>query len=430
MVMKGKSELLAKYGDRLRKAFDKHKNDETDVGNFGGLPEGIEGGVAQLVECKFDRVRAGKDNAGEWYFTARGVVKHPLTHNGHRVYGLQTSMIEPLYDTPTRSRKTVDEHLAHILNQMRLLGADTAGMSIEDLEQTARAIKENAPHFQFRTWKGGKQTEGKYKDREPRVQETWGAEVEWNDEDGANGEAVSGPAVEGAPVGPGGGRAPVPNGTTSTSASTTPKRPATTTADTTSTTSARAPRGKAGSRTAASTPPPPPVDVAENSKVSGGPEFGDLDSLAEAAGAGDEAAEDQLTDLAFKAGLTHEFVEGADSWQTVVRGILKASGPDEEGDGGSEEGDVDEGTDDADDDEEDGGTEDGERAVAAVPPEPRVKQAVRFRPPDRKAGGKPSRRAVECTITAVDRAKRQVDLKSLDDPTRVFKNVPWGSLED
>jgi hypothetical protein len=421
VVMKGKSELLAKYGDRLRKAFDRHKNDETDLGNFRGLPEGIEGGVAQLVECKFDKVRAGKDNAGEWYFTARGVVKHPLTHNGRRVHSLQTSIIEPLYDTPTRARKTVDEHLAHILNQMRLLGADTAGMGIEDLEETAAALKEAAPHFQFRTWKGDKQTEGKYKDREPRVQEQWGALVEWNDEDEGIGDAVSGPAVEGAPVGPGGGRALASNGMASPSTGTTPKRPALMAENTTT---ARAPRGKAEARTAA--PPPPPTDenVAENNKASGGPEYGDLDSLAEAAGAGDEAAEDQLTNLALKAGLTQEFVEEADSWQTVVKAILKASGPDEEGD--SEGGDGDEGT----DDEEDGGTDDGEEAVAALPPEPKVKQAVRFRPPDKKAGGKPSRRAVECSITAVDKAKKQVDLKSLDDPTRVYKAVPWNAIED
>jgi hypothetical protein len=423
MVMKGKSELLAKYGDRLRKAFDKHKNDETDVGNFGGLPEGIEGGVAQLVECKFDKVRAGKDNAGEWYFTARGVVKSPLTHNGHRVYGLQTSIIEPLYDTPTRARKTVDEHLAHILNQMRLLGADTADMGIEDLEETAAALKEAAPHFQFRTWKGGKQTEGKYKDREPRVQEMWGALVEWNEDDEGGGEAVSGPAVEGAPVGPG-GKAVVSNGATGTAADTAPRRPATGAADTTL---ARGPSSKAGARTAAPPPPPADEDVAGGEEPSGGPEFGDLDSLAEAAGAGDEAAEDQLTALALKAGLTQEFVEEADSWQTVVQAILEASGPpDEEGEGDSESeesGDADE---DTGDEEGDG----GEEAAVEVRPEPKVKQAVRFRPPDKKAGGKPSRRAVECTITAVYRSKRLADLKSLDDPTKVYKNVSWDALED
>jgi hypothetical protein len=83
---KGKSGFLAKHGDRMRKAFDAHKGDETEYSSFGDLPAGVEG-VAQLVECRLTQVKEGKKNAGEWLFYAAGAVKQPAEFEGQRLFG-------------------------------------------------------------------------------------------------------------------------------------------------------------------------------------------------------------------------------------------------------------------------------------------------------------------------------------------------------
>lgn len=149
-----RSGLLGKLGDKLRRAHEAHKGDETTYSQFGDLPPGIENGVAQLVDCKFTQIKEGKNNAGEWMFYAAGVVVLPRSVGGIPIEGLRTQISEPLFDTPNRSRETVAEHLAWIYNQLRLLGVNTSEMQVEDLEATAAGIKEIAPYFRFRTWRG------------------------------------------------------------------------------------------------------------------------------------------------------------------------------------------------------------------------------------------------------------------------------------
>jgi hypothetical protein len=217
------SGLLGKLGNRLRQAHDAHKGDTTVPESFNELPAGIVGGVAQLVDCQFKQIAAGKENAGEYMFFARGVAKRPLEHNGKRVAGLGTMISEPMYETPTRSRKTLDEHLDWIYKQLRGLGVDTNEVDIEDLESVAASLKEAKPHFKFHTWSGSKQEIVKTKDgkwtlvadgkpvlangkpriyateeqakkanpyagREPLVNHRWNGLIEFSDEE-TNGEA-------------------------------------------------------------------------------------------------------------------------------------------------------------------------------------------------------------------------------------------------
>jgi len=101
-----KSPLMAKLGNKLAESFDKHKDDETRYGGGSDLPKGIEGGIAQLVDCKFDTYKTG-DNKGEFFFYAAGIVKAPKEVGGVPIVGLRTQIgPEPLCDTPDRSRKT------------------------------------------------------------------------------------------------------------------------------------------------------------------------------------------------------------------------------------------------------------------------------------------------------------------------------------
>jgi len=177
----GKSGLAGKLGATGRKAVTAHKADQTTYGAGADLPGGIEGGIAQLTECKFDKYKSG-DNTGEYYFLAAGIVKQPAESSGVPIQGLRTQIMEPVCDTPTRSRPDVDAHLEWVLNEMRKLGVDTGGAGIDDLEDMAAAIKEEQPHFRFRTWQGQKQTEGPYAGREPLVNHDWRGACEYQDD--------------------------------------------------------------------------------------------------------------------------------------------------------------------------------------------------------------------------------------------------------
>ena len=60
-----KSSLARKLGEAGAKAVEQHKDDETKLGAGSRLPEGIEGGVARLVDCRFGQYEKG-DNKGEF----------------------------------------------------------------------------------------------------------------------------------------------------------------------------------------------------------------------------------------------------------------------------------------------------------------------------------------------------------------------------
>lgn len=173
-----KSALAAKLGEKARKAFEAHKADETSFGNVG-LPGGIENGIAQLSSIKFDQFAKG-DNKGEYYFMATGIVVAPTEVDGTPIKGLRTVIgPEPLCDTPSRSRESIDEHLEWVLNELRKLGVDTEGMDFEDMEPAAAAIVEEKPYFRFRTWKGDATKE--YPN--PKVNNQWAGVVEYVPDD-------------------------------------------------------------------------------------------------------------------------------------------------------------------------------------------------------------------------------------------------------
>jgi len=167
-------DLVAKLGTKGKKAFNAHRGDETTFNTGGNLPEGIEGGIAQLVECKFDSYSKG-DMVGEPYFIASGVVVEPEEHEGRKVVGLRTMIMEPLCDTSRRTRQDVDDHMEWVLNQLRMLGVDTEGIDYSDVQDVVAALKEDGPYFRFRTWKG----EATEDFPNPRVNHQWDGVVEY-----------------------------------------------------------------------------------------------------------------------------------------------------------------------------------------------------------------------------------------------------------
>jgi len=137
-----------------------HRSDKTETPNNNGeLPAGIEGGVAELTGCKIGEFKQGQFE-GEQYFSATGTVISPQTHDGMHVQGMMTRIMITLCDTPNRKRKTSDENVAWMLNELRLLGGDECTEHVEneeDLEQLLEALISSGIKFRFRTWSGASQ---------------------------------------------------------------------------------------------------------------------------------------------------------------------------------------------------------------------------------------------------------------------------------
>lgn len=191
---------LSKLGPKLAEAFAAHKDDPTEYGKGGNLPEGIEGGIAQISEIKFDEYKEG-DMKGKLFFYAAGIVKSPVEINGIRTLGLRTSIMEPLCDTPSRARKTVKEHMGWVMNELRKLGLVTTDLPEDGsgLEPAVEALKQSAPHFHFRTWKSKPTTA--YPN--PGVNHSWEGETKYTDEstngDGVQDDTAAEAATESAP---------------------------------------------------------------------------------------------------------------------------------------------------------------------------------------------------------------------------------------
>lgn len=363
-AQKAKS-VLGKLGAKVGTAVAAHKDDPIQVGNMD-LPAGING-VAQLVECKFDEYKTGA-NKGKLYFTATGIVKTPTEHNGMKVEGLRTNIQEIISDTPTRTRKTIDEHVAWICNAMKLLGGpeflddidpENAG---EALEEKAAALKAAAPHFYFKTYKFEKREKGhpQYNPQydgpnapEPRVQHGWLASC---DEIAAesNGEVVDNTAAEEA------------------------------------------------------------VDEPQVEETSA-EETTDLEALGAAADGGDDDAAAKLAELATAAGFSKKKIEGADSWAALAAEVAEKTGD------GAEAVE-------AETVEEEIVEEEAERVVKKgevfnyQPLDPTTKK------PKINKAKKPVFISVE--VLASDAAKKVVTIKDLDGGKAQYKNVPWDKLID
>jgi hypothetical protein len=373
------SGVFSRYGPKAVEAFNRHKGDETEYGNFGDLPPGIDGGIAQLVDCRVLEIKEGKQNAGELMFFARGVVvepeqvEDPRTGLVVRIKNRNTTLSEPLFHTPERARKTFEDHMAHVLNQLRKLGLSTEDIAATDEELNAQlaTLKESAPFFRFRTWQGPKSDQ--YPN--PRVNHTW---------EGTQGLEDYTPPDEGSPVeddatGPaspserlkGNGSATRPPVGPSSTASSPPGRPAvaspTNTRSTVKETQQTSPTGLPGGNPVAPSARPsarlsgkPPVQPTAPPAAEAVDEFSDLDSLAEKADAEDKESQKSLEAMAMKVGVPREAVKKARSWADVAALVAAANQPgDEEEEEVEDEEesteDTEEGSpDDSDEEEEDG----------------------------------------------------------------------------
>lgn len=178
---KTSSSILSKLGPAGKKAFSSHRSDETDYGSGGSLPAGIDDGIAQLVDCDVRLYKTGKLQ-GKPFFYAAGSIVHPkATESGYPLEGKRTSIMEPLCDTPESKgkRKTLSDHMAWVLNELRKLGLDTKEVDYDTLEAAMASLVEEGVTFAFRTWKGSATPQFP----DPQVQETWEGAVDYETEE-------------------------------------------------------------------------------------------------------------------------------------------------------------------------------------------------------------------------------------------------------
>lgn len=338
-----KGSILAKFNSRLRGAFESRKGDETEFSNFGELPPSIENGIAKLVLCKIDLYKEG-DFKDEPYFMAQGVVLSPSQAMSYDVTGEPTGMVpvaglrtqigpEPLCDTPDRqgdkARRTADDHMGWVLNELRKLGLDTDGLDYSDLEGALSELEAMGVTFRFRTWRG-KATE-KYPN--PRTFHMWNGHVEYNPEESDDGvDDQSGPSAPTRPApqnGPTKGAVQQRNGATK-GAPSSPSAP--------STSSPKAPtqapaKGGKGQKTA------PPASAPAPATSSGEDSF-DLDELVEIASGADQLqaleAQNRLKEVCDSLGITDEEYDNAPSWQALGELIQERQAGEEGGE--AEEG--------------------------------------------------------------------------------------------
>jgi hypothetical protein len=422
-----KGSLASRLGQAGQKALQDHKTDDTTYSGIVPLPDGLVA-VCQLRDCRFTVVEKEGDFKGKDMFIASGVIVSPEVHNGIPVKGLRTSISEMICDTPkSGGRKTIADHLAHVLNELRKLGATTEELeNLEDLEATVLGLKEAAPYFRMHTWKGKPTKEYP----EPRVNEQWDGVCDYVPDDSDDGvdddSGTAEPAAEPepeqeAPATPVKGKgAPIKGKTTSNPSNSSPNAP-------------KAPvKGKR--------PTPEPEAPAQTEP--------DLDALAEAADGNDEDAQRELQAIANAAGIDDEtLADETLTWARVVQMIrgeesateaeptaeaedLAALGEAaENGDGEAQARLLELGT-------EAGYDEDAMNEMtwpalaeaigeASAPAEaewtPAVKENYLFKP----VGAK---KALEYEVMAVNTAKRTVDLKNLDDG-KVVKGISWDKLE-
>jgi hypothetical protein len=411
------SGLLAKLGNRLQTAFEAHKHDETEFGNVE-LPSGIRGGLAKLETCGFGVYKTGKFE-GEPFFRASASVLDPVVFEDskgrkYRTQGQFTNIgPEPLCDTPERTRPTLKDHVAWVLNELRKLGVDTANIQWNQLEAVCSMLvadkKNNPIYLRFDTF-GGPTDE----DPNGRINHKWlgpaSAEeaqaaitaAQSNEEQDDSGnvppppvrpatQPAGRPALNGngagpkKPTGPVQREAAAATATAAPGGAKTPVKP-----------------GKAQAPAPAPEPEPQPEEPAYADDT-------DIVALAERAQAGDAGAAELLADQARGMGYTDDQIVGAPTWVRLGEEMAAGTDPAEVAWEAAE------------------GAEGGDEA-AAPEWQPAVGETYGYRPvsPTTK---KPAAKPVAATVTAVNAAKKTVDMENAANGKLKYKGVSWSDLE-
>lgn len=314
--------LVTELGAAFIKAHNANK-DKPPVKDTGGeLPAPFDG-IAKLIECRMQKIAKGKENEGKIIFYAAGIVQQPeeveIAGVRYRVQGKRTQVTEPIFDTPSKKRITVDDHIGFVYNILKNLGIPVGKLNPTDVEKTMATIianKDRQPiYFSFRTWKGPKQTTGPYAGKEPMVNHVWIEKVDYKPVSGAVSATVGVKDGSGIATTP----APVVNVPIGDSGDAPPDhlQPDTDTYDTVTTDSTTDNNGDNGADSGGTN-----TDV-DLDKL----DQGDLSSILKSANDGDLQAQQDLMDAGLKLGLSNEEVNKAPTWQDLYDLIKSKSAP-------------------------------------------------------------------------------------------------------
>lgn len=297
--------LMSELGAEFVKAHEAHKNVVVTPG--GELPAGVRG-VAQLKGCRIQRIAKGKKDEGKLMFYAYGIVVTPESHNGMRVRGKRTMITEPIYATPTRTRKTVSDHIKKVYEHLAGLGVRLKDLTPDRIEDAMKALVNpaNPIFFEFHTWSGQMQTTGQYAGREPMINHQWDGRTDFKKEDAVKVEVdVNLPDVE----------EPLPdNGENGSEAHTEPTKPESKVESKPEQTLVTNPATKPTNNTVKE------KEVAPEDMDKGW----DLDSMAARADKEqDLECVNRLTEQALQMGFTQEFINKVDSWTLLVEQMKK-----------------------------------------------------------------------------------------------------------
>lgn len=383
------SPIIAKLKQMgLDKGHEQVKHKKADYGD-ARLPGGIRNGIAQLKMCKLGILENG-DHKGMPYFMAYGTVKSPKEVEGVNVEGLLTRIgPEPICNTPEktgeRSRKTALDHYDWVLNQLRILGVDTSKTTLEQIPAICAKLEQMAPHFRFSTREGTKTT---LEEKGGKIVLMRRGKVVRSYSTMQQAKADN-PYIDGPPMvfEEWNGACPWEGDDPDAGVD-----------------EAAPPEEGGASPVEADEPTAEPEASGEGSDES--PPAGattdaefrdddDLNSLVERANGGEPDAQQKLVDFGIASGLSEDQCNAL-SWEEIRDRIMAGDQTPEE-----------------------------EPAAPPAPPEPELQQVVKFTPPSKN--GKVAK-PVDCTIVHVDKTKRLVNLKNLDDGKTIYRQVSFDKI--
>jgi hypothetical protein len=153
-----KTTLAAALGQRGKQV---HEETKSNPVSGGGLPAGINRGVAQLTQARVGKYDSG-DNQGKPYVLLMGVAKTPEEHDGVQVAGqLVGPFMFPMCDTPKRTigPQKIPGSLKNWYNFMldhvgRLLGVKSMeAVSFEQMDGILEHLQKDKPYFNYSTAK-------------------------------------------------------------------------------------------------------------------------------------------------------------------------------------------------------------------------------------------------------------------------------------
>ncbi len=374
------------FGAAYVEAYKEIAGQEVEAPGGGGLPGGINNGIAHLKRINFGEFQTGK-HKGKPYFQAFGTVHLPKQHNGIPVFGKQTkTQPEAMCNTTDLNekrtqgdnlRRTEKEHLDWILRLLKLLSKQEDPPEpkpgqpwqkwIEAFENYCYDLCKRSIFFSFRTW-------------QPKPQELLQERAGWFVVQGNTRFGPFGTEELAKKKFPNVGQEQQVKEMWEQGVDFTPEG------------------HQEDDQTALGNGQMTVVD--DDTQPSGNGEavpetldMDDLDALTEAAPTNQEARL-RLTEMALEAGYTQEEVTNSDSWEQV-KGWIEAP-------------------------------REAEEQVTETEPEP-VYIPQKGQQCQIKVSRNGKDTTVDCTITAVDEAKKTVDLRNTATKA-LYKGIAWDKL--